>query len=300
MSEAFAQLLGVNNSTLSALRAGQIPDLLGAGGKFGNKSAFGATLSEMLSNSDVSDSTHAVPYHENAITRLFKDSVLSTLQSDSEDMAAEPGETENDLFAPSPLNNVVDALAIGDNSSTVTASDIVYLTGNSNADLIQQINSAGTIEKRLEYSVQLRDKIISALKEAGHTAYDIGKPDKISIDGNLVDVIKSSRTLGKEAKIQYMEVGASVAADSVTNAIFAAGENEQNLIPQISKETNPTQRRLLAAQFRDQIVVNLKENGYDASAGTSPDKIEVNGTTYDIIRSLNSIGSNAFFQVAKA
>ena len=300
MSEAIAQLLGVNNSTLSALRAGKMPDMLGAKGVVGKKSAFGATLLEMLSAADDTDPTQAVPYQENAITRLFKDSVLSTLQSSNEDSAGETAEGEEDLFASSPLNNTADAMAAGDSSSLISASDVVFLTGNSNGELIQQINSADTIEKRLEFSVQLRDKIINALKDAGHTAYDIGKPDKISIDGNLVDVIKSSRTLGKEAKVQFMEVKAATAADSVSSAIFSAGEKEQDLIPQISAETNPAQRRLLATQFRDQIVANLKTEGYDASAGSSPDKIEVNGTTYDIIRSLNSIGSKAFFQVAKA
>ena len=44
---------------------------------------------------------------------------------------------------------------------------------------------------------------------------------------------------------------------------------------------------------------NLKASGYTAYAGQAPDKIVVDGVTYDIIRSLNAPDSAVRLQVIK-
>jgi len=217
-------------------------------------------------------------------------------------LAEEEYDSTESSGAESSLVEDVLSLADSDNLSTtqpLTAQDIVMSTGNANGELIQKINDASTLAERMNYVEQLRDKVIDALRAEGHTAYDVGKPDKISIDGELYDVIRASRGLGMDTSVQFLKVAAATAEDSVTSAIFDAGEKGIDLLPQISSSTSSSQRRTLAIQFRDQLVANLKEKGYNATALDSPDKIQVNGVTYDIMRSLSDPGSMVRFQALK-
>jgi hypothetical protein len=96
-----------------------------------------------------------------------------------------------------------------------------------------------------------------------------------------------------------MEVHAAAASDDTATAIFNAVESEMNILPKISASTDPAERRQLAAQFRDQLMAKLNENGHTAAAHSSPDKIIVDGVTYDILRNLNAPGYTVFFQAIK-
>jgi flagellar hook-basal body complex protein FliE len=310
MNEAMIpHLLGVNHQTISALKAGRLPGMLG---QVGGNSDFATRLAELLGNSEnkTSDGTAATdtldrtavpkgPQH--MLADLFKDSVLASLQTDAltpEEQAEMGGDTERFENALSNgtlnINDVIDSPAIS------TAEDIVFRTGNANSDLIQKINSATSVSERLGFATELRDKIIEALKAEGHTAYDIGKADKISIDGTLYDVIKASRGLGMDSRVQFMKVPPATPEDMVKEAIYTSGEDTMDMMSQISGKSDASGRRMLAAQFRDGLVAKLNTAGYTASAGSSPDKIVVNGQTYDIIRNLNSPGSNASFHVMLA
>jgi hypothetical protein len=247
-----------------------------------------------------------------SLTGLFMDSRLGSIGSGSVTASREADDsTEQDPYSTEETDNqqgtaddVLGAVSASDaastsrtnNTSSLSAREIVYATGNANADLVQKINASTTIEERLGYVNQLRDKIVTALKDAGHTAYDIGKTDKISIDGTIFDVVKASKGLGKEAAVQFMEVKATTGASSAKEAIFDAGVNEQNILPDISKSTDPSARRQMATQFRDNVIENLNANGHNASAGSSPDKIVVDGVTYDILRNVNSPGATVYFQ----
>ncbi|MCP5050611.1 MAG: hypothetical protein GY940_25840 [bacterium] len=314
MNEAMIpHLLGVNHRTLAALQAGQLPGMLGQAAN-GEKSQFAARLAELLAGNVGQNETNGTgepgpldrasglnrPQY-GSIADLFRDSVLTGLKTDTS-LVDESGETltteekflrtlENGTTNETETVDVLDGLAIS------SAKDIVFRTGNENSGLIEKINNSATVEERLGFSRQLRDKIIDALKADGHTAYDIGKPDKISIDGTLYDVIKASRGVGLDSRVQFMEVPPATPGDTVKEAIYTAGENSMDLISQISGAKDSPGRRVLATQFRDQLVANLNTNGYTASAGASPDKIEVNGVTYDIIRSLNDMGANTRFHV---
>jgi hypothetical protein len=242
--------------------------------------------------------------HHDSLSRIFMDSVLTSMipggsqNQDVSDQTLWEDTAEDSLSTgTSPSENTLPPTA--GNTSNLSPMEVVYATGHTNSDLLGKINASNTLEERLDYVTQLRDKIITALRDAGHTAHDIGKPDKISINGTLYDVVRASKGLGMEANVHFLEVPPATASTDMAEAIFAAGEKGIDLLPKISGSNDPAQRRQLAAQFRDQLVEQLNANGYTASAGKSPDKIIVNGITYDIIRNLNATGSTVRFQARK-
>jgi hypothetical protein len=182
--------------------------------------------------------------------------------------------------------------------------DVVFATGNAHTDLLSKINNANTIDERLGYVKELRDKIIQALNSAGYTAATTSNDsaDKISVDGKIYDVVRASKGLGRNAKVQLLEVkeGAGTASGSgVVDAIFKAGEQGIGLLRQISTSFNGTERRNLAAQIQQMMADYLNANGYTAETHNSPDKIIINGVTYDYIQGLNAVGQQAQFQALK-
>lgn len=317
MNDNIISLLGVNDATLSALRQGRMPDMLG---RSQAKSQFSSQLEEILAayyagdiatGTDQTSGNLSQPdtVQRPTLDKLYKDIMLAGLRKQKEEGEESEDITEEDLLMDSIIS---DDTEIGETSSTgvvdtnvssspaLSIRDIVLQTGASNTDLVAKINNAATIDERLNYSVELRDKIIQALKADGHTAYEIGKPDKISVDGNIYDVIKASRGMGRRAAVQFMQVTATNQPDEVTQAIFEAGEKHQGMLSHVSGTSDVSQRHALGTQFRDQIIANLKDQGYSVSAGSSPDKLTVNGVTYDIIRGLNATGTQALFQVIHA
>lgn len=318
------QLLGVDDNLIASIRSGQLPYMRMMGRNNGT-SDFMLQLEEALKDARGSTSP-VIPEGisldrtqtaglDHSLGGLFKVSMLGGLKPthvQSASWAGEARETswladaENDSTesAGSESSLVEDVLSLADSKDTaaaqpMSAQDIVMTAGYANGELIQKINDSATLAERLGYVEQLRDNIIEALRAAGHTAYDVGKPDKISIDGELYDVIRASRGLGMETNVQFLEVKAATAEDSLRAAIFDAGEKGIDMLPQISASTSLSERRNLAIQFRDQLVANLKEKGYDVTALDSPDKIKVNGVTYDIMRSLNDPSSMVRFQALK-
>jgi hypothetical protein len=314
MSEyTLSHLLGVNEMTLSAMRSGRAGEyqMLGNSGKI-DASNFSDQLEELMAKMELKSDSGSQIVSRPSLTGLFMDSRIGSIGSGSVTANREADDsTEEDSYSTEETDtqqgtadDVLGAVSASDaaatsrtnNTSSLSAREIVYATGNANGDLVQKINASTTIEERLGYVNQLRDKIVTALKDAGHTAYDIGKTDKISIDGTIYDVVKASKGLGKESAVQFLEVKATTGASSSRQAIFDAGVNEQNTLPDISRSTDPSERRLMAAQFRDKVVENLNSNGYEATAGSSPDKIVVDGVTYDILRNVNSPGAMVYFQ----
>lgn len=310
------QLLGVDDNLIASIRSGKLPrmSMLGQNNR---TSDFMLKLEEALQNAEGSASP-AIPEEktlDHSLGGLFKISMLGGLTPTHVQSASWAGEdrekswlaeaeydsTESSGGESSLVEDVLSLANSEDLSTTqpLKARDIVMSTGNANGELIEKINDSSTLAERLGYVEQLRDKIIEALRAEGHTAYDVGKPDKISIDGELYDVIRASRGLGRDTNVQFMEVKAATAEDSVRSAIFDAGEKGIDMLPQISASSSLSERRELATQFRDQLVANLKEKGYDVTALDSPDKIRVNGVTYDIMRSLNDPGSQIRFQALK-
>jgi hypothetical protein len=190
-------------------------------------------------------------------------------------------------------------------SSTPTSSisEIVFSTGNSNAELITKINNANTVDERLGYAAELRDKIVTALNNAGYTATAADSADKLTVDGKTYDVIKASKGIGRNTAVQLLEVpegsGASDDSNNIVDAIFKAGESGMSLLRQISSSFNVTERQHLASQIQQMMVDYLNANGHTASTTDSPDKIVVDGTTYDFIRGLNAPGQQAQYQAMK-
>lgn len=190
--------------------------------------------------------------------------------------------------------------------------EVVFSTANANQDLIEKINNAQTVDERLGYVDQLRDIIVSALNSSGHDAYSYGKHDKIVINDVLYDIFYASNGVGMDTRIQMLDHGPAHlhgiyppgsngggGTDSGTNlvaAIFNAGSSALNLISQISSSTDLQERRQLGGQFIDHMVQTLNGKGYSAEAHGDPDKIVINGTTFDVIRSLNSPGRQANLQ----
>lgn len=220
---------------------------------------------------------------------LISDTVMGTGAAASADPtnSTDPGSTN--VTSPS--------------TPTSSISEIVFSTGNSNAELITKINNANTVDERLGYAAELRDKIVSALNNAGYTATAADSADKLTVDGKTYDVIKASKGIGRNTAVQLLEVlegsGASDDSNNIADAIFKAGESGLSLLRQISSSFNVTERQHLASQIQQMMVDYLNANGYTASTTDSPDKIVVDGTTYDFIRGLNAPGQQAQYQAMK-
>jgi hypothetical protein len=202
----------------------------------------------------------------------------------------------------------------GSTAATITGTvdEVVFGTASRYQDLIDKANAATTMEERLDYLGQLRGKIVSALNAAGHSAYEIDSDDKIVINGNLFDIFFASKgDLTIDTRVQLLDhgnaaemgitppAGTTTSGTSLTGAIFAAGAAGSSLLQQISLSTDLEQRRSLGAQLTQLIVDSLNNQGYSAQTHSDPDKIVVNGTTYDVIRSLNSPGVTSHLQVLR-
>lgn len=201
-----------------------------------------------------------------------------------------------------------------------TAADVVYSTAAANGELIQKIDQATTVEERLSLYEELRDLIVDALNESGNSAYSYGKVDKIVINGELFDIFKAVDGVGEPTKIQMLSFGPASAhgitppagtasttakntgssySGDLSSAIFAAGASSADILKQISDSEDLEERTALARQFQDLVIQGLTGMGYTAEALGEADKISVNGTQFDIIRSLNSPGEAAYFQTLR-
>jgi hypothetical protein len=298
-------LLGINDKILSSLCEGRLPDS-SISGQCEGFSMFRAQLEAILAGMGEEDTGEAVQdiklggYQGSSLSRIFLDSALAAMipaGTEESDESNQINSQNLETDATSPRTQSKEALTTAlsteaaTGAATLTPQQVVIATGNSQRDLLEQINASTTLEERLEYVTQLRDKIIEALRQEGYTAYDIGKPDKISIDGTLYDVVRASKALGNDAAVHFLEVPPTTASTQTKDAIFNTGEGLIDLLPRISASFDVAERRQLAVQFRDQLVENLKANGFSASVAESPDKIVVDGVTYDIIRNLNAPGS---------
>lgn len=190
--------------------------------------------------------------------------------------------------------------------ATRSVADVVFTTGKQQSALIQQISSAVTMEERLGLATQFRDKVIDALKAAGHSAQDLGKPDKISVNGVPYDILRAVNALGMNTAVQLLPIvelmggsapgGGSIPTGDPRAAILAAGAAHGGLFSQISSSSNLEERRAIGTQLQALVVEALSGAGYTAEATDSPDKIIVNGQMYDFIRSLNSPGTQSALQ----
>ncbi len=249
-----------------------------------------------------------------SLSRIFKDSVIKSMtgypKTEENNGVMDTASQNNDDSSvigtenTNPTDIVSDIIGEQNSTPSRSISDVVFSTANANKDLLNKINSANTIAERTQLAGQLRDEIVTALQNAGYTAEAANKTDKITVNGTMYDVIKASKGLGREAKVQLLEVNPETAtvsdrSNGEAEAIFKAGEAGINLLRQLSTSHNVSERRHLAAQAQHLMVEHLNANGYTASAGSSPDKITINGTTYDFIRGLNSPGKMAQFQALK-
>lgn len=301
-------LFGVSEYTASALRMGRLPSMLG---QQNSQSLFSGQLAEQLANrttgtGETTDALSESWWLNHQRMDALKEALLlsnhAQSKSVSNDTALEDTETAGTGDIELNTAPAVDNGPVLESNGTVnglTAREIVFATANSNANLLNLINKASTYKERIAYVEQLRDKIVNALKAEGYNAYDIGKPDKISIEGSLYDVVRASRGMGKDASVQFMHVPVSTQSSRLKEEIFSAGEGVMDLLTRISSSTDAAERRDLAMQFRDEIVSKLNEKGIGASAGSSPDKISIDGTTYDILRNFNTTGGSVWFQAMK-
>lgn len=272
----------------------------------GDDLVFAASLREAIAA--VKDQQEARGIEPSTLGRIYQTAVLqgisnTTRVSDPIKSSQTPDDetdTEStDTTDPTdPTNNDNTGAA----APTSSISEVVFSTGYSNTELLSKINNANTIDERLGYAAELRDKIVAALNNAGYTAAAAESADKLTVDGKTYDVIKASKGIGRDTAIQLLEVedGAGTASNSsVVDAIFKAAESGLSLLRQLSASFNVTERKHLAAQIQQMMVDHLNANGYTASITDSPDKIVVDGVTYDVIRGLNAPGQQAQYQAMK-
>ena len=248
----------------------------------------------------------------NNILGLVDRSALDSLNSGVSSTKQMTSNGENSAFDAA----LKEAMATEPAKTTPTQSihDIVMSAGKRYADLLASVNSSTGYEERLGHVQQLTDAIAADLNAAGYSAYVTGSPDKVVIDGTLYDIVFASKGVGETARMQMLNDGPAAAhgiaapsdgsgvAMDVGSAIFHAGATEgsiASLLSNISASNDVGQRRSLAAQVQSAIVGVLSGLGFDASALSSPDKITVNGSTYDIIRALNDPNANVNLQAIR-
>lgn len=321
-------LLGINNAEATLERSQR---LLGTQTDTGPDPVFAASLKAALAASREhpmpqqtdspdagnSNGVRSIVSETLSLVELYKKSMIQGLGDDSSESDMESNNASavfsdddnsdpisSDIPKPSEIIAAAEPDPIPTSTPVESISSVVFATGDANMDLVNKISNASTMEERLGYATELRDKIVTALKSAGYNAEAANKTDKLSVDGQIYDVIKASKGLGRDSRVQLLKVdgnSASIAdaGNSTAEAIFKAGETGINLLRRISTSHNVSERRHLAAQIQHLMVENLNANGYNASIGGSPDKIVVDGVTYDVIQGLNSAGSRAQFQAIK-
>ncbi|MCP5103758.1 MAG: hypothetical protein GY950_10290 [bacterium] len=271
-------MLGLNDIVARIDRQTRLSGLPGRAGAPGNQ-LFAASLMEAIEAAAAGEDTGSIisnPAEHQALSALYQNAMLQAITGTAADSPDSP---------------------------TASIADVVFSTGSAHTELLSKINNSDTIAERLSNSAELRDKIVLALNGAGYTANALDSADKISVNGQIYDVIKASKGLGRNAKVQLLEVtegsGTTNSGGGAAEAIFKAGESGIGLLRQISASFNGTERKNLAAQIQQMMVDNLNANGYTASTHDSPDKIIINGETYDYIQGLNAVGQQAQFQAMK-
>jgi hypothetical protein len=286
------------------------PELTAARKKDGGETddlVFAASLREAISAAKEQQTTQSID--TTSLGQLYQTAVLqgvsaTTRVSDPIKNSHTPDdETDTEATDPTDTTDPTDNDNTGASAPTSSISEIVFSTGYANTELISKINNANTIDERLGYAAELRDKIVAALNNAGYTAAAAESADKLTVDGKTYDVLKASKGIGRDTAIQLLEVeegaGAASSSSAVVDAIFKAGESGLSLLRQLSASFSVSERKHLASQIQQMMVDHLNANGYTASTTDSPDKIVVDGETYDVIRSLNAPGRQAQYQAIK-
>jgi hypothetical protein len=283
------------------------PELTAAREKAGGDTddlVFAASLREAIAAVKGRQDTQSI--ETSSLGRIYQTAVLqgigaTTRVSDPIKSSRTPDD-ETDTEATDPTDPT-DNDNTGGTAPTSSISEVVFSTGYANAELLSKITNANTVDERLGYAAELRDKIVAALNNAGYTAAAAESADKLTVDGKTYDVIKASKGIGRDTAIQLLEVeagaGAASSSNGVVDAIFKAGESGLSLLRQISASFSVSERKHLASQIQQMMVDNLNANGYTASTTDSPDKIVVDGVTYDFIRGLNAPGGQAQYQAMK-
>ncbi|MCP4153538.1 MAG: hypothetical protein GY757_37770 [bacterium] len=247
--------------------------------------------------------------NSNSLSMLYKNAVLQNISGSSEALTGSDGQVTTDAVSVLPAETETaasadSAAAESDTTPTASIADVVFSTGDANTELLNKINNANTLDDRLKYVTELRDKIITSLKEAGYSVEHFDKIDKLAINGQEYDVIRSAKGLGRNAAVQVLKIDESTTSSAnddsaVVDAIFKGAESGINILRQLSSSHDVNERRHLAAQIQSMVVEYLNDNGHTASALDSPDKITVDGKTYDFLRSLNAPGQQSQFQALR-
>jgi hypothetical protein len=92
-------------------------------------------------------------------------------------------------------------------------------------------------------------------------------------------------------------LAATVSGQSPAQIVQNVGSSMASILAAISSSYDMTERENLALNYRDAVLQALESNGVNAEAGAEADKITIGGTTYDILRSLNTPGASVAAQL---
>lgn len=262
------------------------------------------------------DQFNALPaMNNNGLSMLYKQAMLGGLvdgfpsvQAGTRSKAAQ--EAASQIAVPHLAANQTPGISGDDGAPLVSAqptasvAQVVFGTGNANLELLLKISNADTLNDRLKYVAELRDKIVDSLKKQGYNAAADAKPDKLTVDGKTFDVIKAANALGRNSGVQLLQVNGNSGtndneATGVVKTLFKGAEKTMNLLRKISASSSPAERKALALEMQEKLVSFLRENGYSASTSSSPDKITINGQTYDFLQNLNAPGRPVQFQAKR-
>lgn len=179
--------------------------------------------------------------------------------------------------------------------------DAIMGLGAQFQDLIDQISASTDLEERRNLGRQFQEAVVSELNQMGFTASATEYPDKIMVNGVMIDILRSLNSPGTETAVQVLVIegnwdpssnpsGNNHETGVIADLVKSAGIPYQSLIDQISLSTLVEERQSLAFQLQSQIVDQLNQMGVTAETTDSPDKIMVNGQRYDFIRSLGAPG----------
>lgn len=164
----------------------------------------------------------------------------------------------------------------------------------------------------------LRGALTAALESRGYHVRSTPLEDRIVVGTQVVDLaLVSSRELleqliqdGPEEAVSEVPTGDSSpptrppesvtgtipAGLSASEALLTAGAPYGEYFDRITASTSRDERRAIGSELQSLVVESLRASGYDASAGSGPDRIVVNGTAFDFIARMNVIGETARLQ----
>lgn len=175
----------------------------------------------------------------------------------------------------------------------MTSRDIVMGMASVNRHIEARLMNSFDVEEKREIAIEYKLAVLEALRMAGKDVQDTDSADKLIIEGETVDLIYALGTPGGESRFHWHVCRPGEGYDAFDDnqkLIMSMGDRYVHLLSQINQSNNGDERRAIAREIKALLINDLRDMGIEVEDTQSPDKVIIDGITYDFIMHLNSDG----------